>query len=168
MSDPCRRWRRLLSLEMDGALPFAKRQELFAHLQTCASCRNAYEAYQQMRAYLQQENGCGVSPSLDDRVLQALAQPQPLTWWEQRKAVIVFLAQAAAGAVAAAAVTWILLLSSLHLSRPSRGVPGDIQLTKSHRFVPGTLALPLNTSSPRAALMWHSTSAPEVRTYTPQ
>ncbi|CEK20541.1 Putative zinc-finger [Chthonomonas calidirosea] len=168
MSDPCRRWRRLLSLEMDGALPFEKRQELFVHLKTCASCRNAYEAYHQLQTYLQQESECRASSAFDERVLQALAQPQPLTWWEKRKAVIVFLAQAAAGAVAAVAITWILLLSSLHATRHPLGVPGEIQLMQNRRFVPGTLALPLDTSSPRAALMWHSTSTPEVRSSTSQ
>lgn len=159
MSDPCGRWRKLLSLGMDGALSAKQQKQLEAHLRHCEVCREAYESYKALRGHLLQEDSfIPQADCLEEKVLEALAQPQLPTFWERFSPALTFMAQAASAAIATGVVTWILLFPWAHKERLQAGLTGEMQLTQGQAYIPRALSLPLNAFSPRAALLWHQPS----------
>ncbi|HZT43171.1 MAG TPA: zf-HC2 domain-containing protein [Chthonomonadaceae bacterium] len=183
MFDRCRSWRRRLSQRADGALPVEQWGALDDHLARCARCRAAERADSALRAVMGIHTGVPdpeAARVFDNRVLAALRaarSPMRLTdiglrWVQARwnALPLAFLSQVAGGALVAASLTALCLQSATHATAPAldaRPAAERSLLSTGPSEAPVPLEALLQSQTPRAAWIWTTPSAANIRPSAP-
>lgn len=163
MYDPCRRWRRKLTLLSEGTLAPSDGDRLQAHLARCPACRLALQADIALRAGLRARDaevqGVG-GHAFDERVLRELAQAGRQTAPPLRTARAVFSLTFFQGVAAGACIALCATIVTLSLGEgpADMSVSGSRVAASADRLVRHTRAVPLGSlleaPAPRAALLW--------------
>jgi len=176
MFDRCWLWRRKLTRRADGTLSRAQWGALENHLAHCQRCQEATLADQALHSVLGTHTGlldARSARALDDHVVSTLFPAQtasagagPYRPQPTRPRPFVYLIQIMGSAIAAAAVTALFLVPALH---PGAATLHDernpMAMERSEPPVPlGSL---LQTTSPRAALLWTHPDSTHSRTPAP-
>lgn len=190
MFNRCWRWRVLLARRSDGTITPSQWGSLQDHLVSCSSCRKLADADLALQAVFSSRTPL-LSPdavsAFDDRVVSAVTggrwraanEPSWLarqwqSWkiWQRiqtrsRALPLSFLAQIGGGAVCAVAVTSLFLLPSLHPHASVSAHTAQIREIQAEAMERANASVPmellLQTTTPRAALLWTTPQNGEVR-----
>lgn len=158
-SDLCDRWRKTMQYGQEEKLSPDELESLHAHLAVCKDCREISLVDSVLNNYLHAKTP-SLTVDFDENVLSSLAiTGKEKARAEMRSMRVVFAAQALAGVVAAITLVW-LSLAPLTQS-PSLPTPLTVQssIYVSHTPLSASLEMLLQTPSPRASLLWHSTAS---------
>jgi hypothetical protein len=189
MFDHCWLWRRQLSRRADGTLSPTQWGALENHLARCERCQVAAQADLALRATLQTHTGMLDTRSahrLDNHVIDAVfaglptperagrprCRPFSIRRSDNTQPFLYFI-QIIGGALVASAITALFLVPALH-SDP-QGIPTVTDSPLSQRTLahsdrtepPVPLSSLLQTTSPRAALLWALPQSARTRALLP-
>lgn len=158
-SDLCDRWRKTMQYGQEENLSADELESLHAHLAVCKDCQNISMADSVLKNYLH----AGV-PSLtadfDEKALSSLAiTGKEKARAELRSVRVVFAAQALAGVIAAITLVWMSLAPLTQSSSLPTPLTVQSSIYASHAPLSASLEMLLQTPTPRASLLWHSTSS---------
>ena len=102
-----RRFRKWLSLDVDGRLQAGVRSSLEAHLAACAECRREREALVVVRAECESAERVAASPSFVERVMAALGRERLSPWLEALPLLRGFAAVGFAVCVVCLGLLWL-------------------------------------------------------------
>lgn len=163
MFDRCRHWRHKLSLYADGMLPESQIMALELHVAHCPTCRSASEADTALRQVLRLHGGLPTlleAQAFDDRVVSLIRSPLPVrregAWIARLHSSVPFLSQMMRGALFSTALTGLCLFVNLHATTKSQTAQGEVSPARIVASPPVPLSSLLQTTTPRAAMLWSS------------